>query len=51
LALFDLAALKSAPPRAAAVNIGAAQSQSDAFRTTPCSIFLASIPVTVQNFR
>jgi hypothetical protein len=51
LALFDLAALKSAPPRAVAVSIGAAIQQADPFCTTIEPIFLASIAVTVHNFR
>jgi hypothetical protein len=49
LALFDLAALKSAPPRAAAVSIGAASRHPDAFCTPLEPIFLASTAITVQN--
>jgi hypothetical protein len=49
LALFDLAALKSAPPRAAAVSIGAASRHPDPFCTPLEAIFLASTAITVQN--
>jgi hypothetical protein len=49
LALFDLAALESASPRAAATIIGAAQPPLAQFPALSESNFLASIAITVQN--
>jgi hypothetical protein len=48
LALFDLAALESALPRAAPVVIGAALELAR-FPALSVSVFLASIELTVQN--
>jgi hypothetical protein len=49
LALFDLAALESASPRAAAIVIGTARRAR--FPALSDSIFLASIAVKVQNLK
>jgi hypothetical protein len=49
LALFDLAALESASPRAAATIIGAPPAPLAQFPALSESIFLASIALTVQN--
>jgi hypothetical protein len=47
LALFDLAALESASPRAGAIDIGVARLVR--FPALSESIFLASIELKVQN--